>query len=155
MRIRSVTANARRKVFEVVMPGKTYAFPYAKCSPRPSGADRVVEVFVDRELAKEAFTYKLRNGGEGSVHIEQVLDFNKDPSYLRDLLLYQLTLSAQRRLAETPLSKREIIRRMGTSPAQLYRLLDQTNYAKTVDQLLRLLSVLDCNVELVVRAKTA
>ncbi len=31
----------------------------------------------------------------------------------------------------------------------------QTNYGKTVDQLLRLLNVLDCDVELVVRAKTA
>jgi hypothetical protein len=115
----------------------------------------VVEVFVDAELANEAFTYRLKHGGEGSVHVEQVLDFNKDPSYLRDLLVYQLTLTAQKRVAATSLSKREIVRRMGTSPAQLYRLLDQTNYAKTVDQLLRLLSVLDCDVKLVVRPKTA
>ncbi len=143
------------KAFDVVVPGKIYAFPYAKCTPRPSTSDPVAEAFVDRELAKEAFTYRLKGGGEGSVHIEQVLDFNKDPSYLRDLLLYQLTLAAQGRVAESSLSKREIVRRMGTSPAQLYRLLDQTNYAKTLDQLLRLLSVLDCNVELVVRAKTA
>ena len=155
MRIQSVTANARRKAFEVVVPGKTYTFPYAKCTPRPSGSDPVNEVFVDPELASEAFTYRLKKGGEGSVHIEQVLDFNKDPSYLRDLLVYRLTLEAKRRVAETSLSKREIVRRMGTSPAQLYRLLDQTNYAKTVDQLLRLLNVLDCDVELVVRAKTA
>ena len=155
MRIRSVTANARRKAFDVVVPGKTYTFPYARCTPRPSGSDPVIEVFVDKELASEAFTYKLKHGGEGSVHAEQVLDFNKDPSYLRDLLLYQLTLAAHRRVAETSLSKREIVRRMGTSPAQLYRLLDQTNYAKTVDQLLRLLSVLDCDVDLVLRAKTA
>jgi len=155
VRIRSVTANARRKAFDVVVPGKTYTFPYARCTPRPSGSDHVIEVFVDQELANEAFTYRLRHGGEGSVHVEQVLDFNKDPSYLRDLLLYQLTLAAQRRVAEASLSKREIVRRMGTSPAQLYRLLDQTDYAKTVDQLLRLLSVLDCDVDLVVRAKTA
>ena len=155
MRIRSVSANARRKAFEVVVPGKTYTFPYAKCTPRPTASDPVAEVFVDRELANEAFTYRLKQGGEGSVHVEQVLDFNKGPSYLRDLLVYRLTLEAKRRVAETSLSKREIVRRMGTSPAQLYRLLDQTNYAKTVDQLLRLLNVLDCDVELVVRAKTA
>ncbi len=155
MRIRSVTANARRKAFDVLVPRKTYTFPYAKCTPRPSGSDPVAEVFVDAELANEAFTYRLRQGGEGSVHMEQVLDFNKDPSYLRDVLVYQLTLAAQRRVTGTSLSKREIVRRMGTSPAQLYRLLDQTNYAKTVDQLLRLLSVLDCDVEFVVRAKTA
>jgi hypothetical protein len=42
-----------------------------------------------------------------------------------------------------------------TSPAQLYRLLDQTNYRKSVDRLLRLLHVLDHDVELVGRAKNA
>lgn len=155
MKIRSVAANARRKTFEVMVPGKTYAFPYAKCNPRPTASDAVAEVSSDPELGHEGFTYRLSNGAEGSVHVEQVLDYNKDPSYLRDLLLYQLTLAAQQRVAETQLSKREIVRRLGTSPAQLYRLLDQTNYAKTVDQLLRLLGVLDCDVELVVRAKTA
>lgn len=55
----------------------------------------------------------------------------------------------------TSLSKREIIRRLNTSAAQLYRLLDQTNYSKSVDQMLSLLQVLECEVDLVVRAKTA
>jgi hypothetical protein len=62
---------------------------------------------------------------------------------------------AQAPLAATPLARREIIQRLGTSPSQLYRLLDQTNYRKSVDQLLRLLKVLDCDVQLVVRAKSA
>ena len=46
-----------------------------------------------------------------------------------------------------------MIRRLGTSPAQLYRLLDQTNSRKSIDQMLALLRVLDCDVELVVRDK--
>jgi hypothetical protein len=69
--------------------------------------------------------------------------------------LYRLTLEAQKRVVESPLSKREIVRRLGTSAAQLYRLLDQTNYRKSVDQLLALLQVLNCDAELVVRTKTA
>lgn len=36
-----------------------------------------------------------------------------------------------------------------------YRLLDQTNYRKSLDQLLLLLHVLDCEVDLIVRAKSA
>lgn len=76
-------------------------------------------------------------------------------TYLRDLLLYRLTLEAQTRIAESPLSKREIVRRLGTSAAQLYRLLDQTNYRKSVDQVLALLQVLNCDVDLVVWTKTA
>ena len=87
--------------------------------------------------------------------VDHILDYNKDPDYLRDLLLYRLTVHAQGRIAKTPLAKREIVRRLGTSPTQLYRLLDQTNYTKTVDQMLRLLQALDCDVELVVRAKSA
>jgi Cro/C1-type HTH DNA-binding domain len=92
------------------------------------------------------------------VHVEQVLEYNQDPTYLRDLLLYRLyrlTLEAKKRVAESPLSKREIVRRLGTSAAQLYRLLDQTNYRKSVDQVLALLQVLNCDVDLVVRTKTA
>lgn len=155
MNILSVNANGRRRVFEVEVPGKSYSFPYGKCEPRPSASDPVSEVFVDPELGNEAFTYRLRSGQEGTVHVEQVLDDNRDPSYLRDLVLYQLTLEAQKRVEQAALSKREIIRRLGTSAAQLYRLLDQTNYAKSIDQLLRLLNVLDCDVHFVVRPQHA
>jgi hypothetical protein len=58
-------------------------------------------------------------------------------------------------MAASPLSKREIARRLRTSAEQLYRLVDQTNYRKSVDQVLALLQVLDCDVDLVVRARTA
>ena len=85
---------------------------------------------------------------------EQVLEYNRDPNYLRDLILYKLTVEAQRRIADSPLSKREIIRRLGTSATQLYRLLDQTNYKKSLDQLVPLLQLLDCEVDLVVRARS-
>jgi BMFP domain-containing protein YqiC len=49
----------------------------------------------------------------------------------------------------------EIVRRLGTSAAQLYRLLDQTNYRKSVDQVLARLQVLNREVDLVIRTKTA
>ena len=42
-----------------------------------------------------------------------------------------------------------------TDPRQLYRLLDQTNSRKSVDQMLALLQVLDCDVDFVVRPKAA
>jgi hypothetical protein len=155
MKMTSVTANGRCRAFEVGVHGHVYSFPYARCEPRPGRTDPVAEVFIDPELANEAFTFRLRSGAEGAVHLEQVLDYNRDPSYLRDMLVYRLTLEAQRRTEASQLSKRELIRRLGTSPAQLYRLLDQTNSAKSVDQLLRLLSVLGCEVDLVVQAKSA
>ena len=155
MKIRSVDHNNRKKLFEVRTSSKTLVFPFSKADPIPTVDDPLIKVFVDKEAGREAFTYVLRSGRTGAVHIEQVLEYNQDPAYLRDLLLYKLTLEAQKRIAKSPLSKREIIRRLGTSAAQLYRLLDQTNYRKSLDQLLALLQVLNCDVELVVRTKTA
>jgi predicted XRE-type DNA-binding protein len=110
---------------------------------------------VDPELAWEGFTYQLGSGKVGTVHVEQVLEYNQDPEHLRNLLLYKLTLEAKKRVAESAMSRREIIRRLGTSAAQFYRLLDLTNYRKSIDQVLTLLHVLDCDVDLVVRAKSA
>ena len=155
MKIRSVKANNRRKAFEVTTAKNRLIFPFARLEAQPTADDPIAKVFVDKELGSEGFTYVLRSGQEGTVHIEDVLEYNQDPDYLRDLLLYRLTLEAQKRIAATTLARREIIRRLGTSPTQLYRLLDQRNYRKSVDQLLRLLQVLDCDVELVVRAKSA
>lgn len=86
---------------------------------------------------------------------DQVLDYNSDPGYVRRMLLHRLTLEARARLAASGISKREIIRRLRTSPAQLYRLLDTTNQRKSVDQMVRLLQTLDCEVDLVVRSRRA
>jgi hypothetical protein len=155
MKIRTVKANNRRKAFEVTVHGRRLLYPFARLEVPPTADDPLAKVFVDKELGSEGFTYTLGSGREGTVHIEDVLEYNQDPDHLRDLLLYRLTVEAQNRIAATAISKREIIRRLGTSPTQLYRLLDQTNYRKSVDQMLRLLQVLDCDVELVVRAKSA
>jgi hypothetical protein len=155
MKIRSVAHNNRKKAFEVRTSRKDLVFPFSKADPTPTSQDPIAEVFVDPEAGREAFTYVLASGKGSTIHVEEVLEYNQDPTYLRDVLLYRLTLEAQKRIAESALSKREIIRRLGTSAAQLYRLLDQTNYRKSVDQVLALLQVLNCEVDLVVRKKTA
>ncbi len=155
MKIRAVSCNNRKKVFDIKTSTAAFVFPYAKADPEPTIQEPVERVFVDEELDREGFTYVLASGKEGTVHIEHVLEYNQDPGYLRDTLLYRLTIEAQKRVEASRLSKREIIRRLGTSATQFYRLLDQTNYRKTVDQMLSLLHVLECDVDLVVRAKSA
>jgi hypothetical protein len=153
MKIRKVTFNNRKKAFEVDTYRKSYLFPYAKLEVTPSRENPIQNVYIDRELANEAFTYELESGDEGTVHIDHVLEYNRDPGYLRDQLLYKLTLAAQDGVSHSSLSKRELIRRLGTSPAQFYRLLDQTNYKKSLDKLLALLHVLDCEVDLIINNK--
>ena len=155
MKIQSVTHNNRKRAFQVKMSKKLFQLPYSRVDPQPGAADPITRVFADKELGNEGFIYVLESGKEGAVHSEQVLEYNQDPHYLRDALLYKLTIEAQKRVEASALSKREIIRRLGTSATQFYRLLDQTNYRKSVDQLLSLLHVLDCEVDLLVKTKTA
>ena len=155
MKITAVVANNRKRAFEVATRRGQWPFPYSKAEPPPTASDPIVELYVDPELGREGFTYLLASGVEGSVLMDHVLDYNEEPGYMRDLLLYNLTVEAVERLEASPLSKREIIRRLGTSPAQFYRLIDPTNYRKSVDKLLTLLQVLDCEVEVIVRAKSA
>jgi hypothetical protein len=152
VKILRVRANHRQKVFEVVTPRGEYTYPFARLEQATGAGQRVAEVFVDEELAEEAFTYRLESGEVDSIHIEQVLDYNRDPEYLKEVFLYQLTLEARKGVAECGISKRELARKLGTSPSQLYRLLDQTNTRKSVGQMLALLHLLDRRVELVVRA---
>ena len=151
MKILRVTPNNRKKAFEVHTHGKSFSFPYAVVRPTPTRENRIADVRVDEELGKEGFVYSLESGEEGTVHIDHVLEYNRDPSYMADMLLYRLTLWARKAVEKSPLSTREIIRRLETSPAQFYRLLDQTNYTKSVRQLLTLLHILNCEVEVVLK----
>ena len=142
MKILRVTVNNRRHLFEVRTRRGNFVFPYAKADPAPAVGDPPAEVFVDPELGREAFTFRLASGAEGTVHIDAVLEYNEDPSYMADLALYRLTQEARTRFESSGLSTREVARSLGTSPTQLYRLLDPTNSTKSLRQLMALLYLL-------------
>ncbi|MBI4728674.1 MAG: hypothetical protein HY775_04130 [Acidobacteria bacterium] len=153
MKILDVVANNRRRVFEVRTRRDMFAFPYSECDPLPSPGDRLVEVFVDSELGRDGFSYELESGAQGSIHIDAVLEYNEDPAYMAELALYRLTTEAQEKFEQSPLSAREVARRLGTSPAQLYRLLDPTNYTKSLKQMIALLCVLGYEVDIGLSAR--
>ena len=115
----------------------------------------MAEVQIDDDQGREGFTYRLSNGLEGAVHIDHVLEYNHDPGYVADQLLYRLTVCARDAVARSDLSTRELIRRLGTSPAQFYRLLDPTNDRKSMRQVVSLLSILGCGVELTITSRGA
>lgn len=152
MRILDVTANNRNRTFEVRTRQGTYAFPYAKLDIEPGRENPIRDVFPDPEAGCEAFTCILESGEEDSVHLDAVLEYNRDPRFMTELLLYNLTIEVHKAMEESKLSKRELIRRLGTSPSQFYRLLDQTCYGKSVGQMVALLHLLDREVEFVVKA---
>lgn len=150
LRILDVQANYRTKAFEVSTVEGEYSYPFAKLPLRPDTEDRVREVYADAEAGYEAFTYRLASGMEDTVHMDAVLEYNQDPGILNELLLYRLTVQATDAVRESGLSKREMIRRLGTSPSQFYRLLDPTYYGKSVGQLIALFSILGMEVDVVV-----
>ena len=146
--IHSVAINRRRRSLDLDLGGRgPLSFPWSRLDPTPSDSDRLSDAVVDDELAREAVTFRLESGAEGALHEEQVLEYHRDPDYLRDLVVHRLTVHAMQLMEGSPLCVREVARRMRTSPAQLYRLLDPANSAKTVDAMIRLLQALDAEVD--------
>lgn len=150
MKISKVTFNNRKKTFEIRAGAKSFSFPYAKAKPAPTPSAPVVRAYIDQELGYEAFSYVLKNGDEGTVHIDHVLEYNRDPGFMWELFMYKLTLEVKKRLAASNFSKRELVRKLHTSPTQFYRLLDEEKTSKSPFQLFEILRTLDCDINLVV-----
>ena len=149
LKVLSASINNRRREFAIELIDRgVLAFPYHRADPPPTRDDPIRECFIDPELGSEGVTYVLESGAEGSVLSDHVLEINRDPAYMRDLLLYRLTVEAVKRMESSPSGVRQVSRRLKTSPAQVYRLLDTTNYKKTIDKMLELLQVLDAKVDI-------
>lgn len=148
MKIRTARSNAHRRAFLVETARGTFEFPWAQSEVVPSPADPVVTIDPDPELGKEAFSYRLRSGAEGTVHLDHVLHFVREPGYQREQLVYELTCRAMDALADSGRSKRSLARQLGTSLAQVSRLFDSSNTQKSLDQMVRLLAALGRRVDL-------
>ena len=128
-------------------------YPFALLTPRPSTKDRFVHSYGDEKLGQQAIWYVLQSGKQGYLSAEQVLTFYREPSDVKATVLWQLTRAAIEHVKQTGLSRRQILRRMRTSSAQLDRILDASNVRKSVDGVLALLEVLGYEVEVTVRPK--
>jgi len=154
MKIRHVEPNNRKKCFEVIaFSGREFEFPFLRCDPCPSSSDRVATVYVDAELGKEAFTYELESGNEGSIHIDSVLEINNDLEYMADLQIHDITAQVRRCFEQSGVPIRQVSRSLGTSPSQIYRMLDERHSKKWLRQLLMFLHVLECELEFSVMPK--
>ena len=154
MKIRKVIFNNHRKAFEVSAKNSTYHYPYIQLRLQPSRGNVIKEAYLDPGSGNQSFTYVLQSGDEGTVHLEQVLDYNHRPAQLRAQVLDALTGEAHRKAERSGLSKRELARRLGTSASQLYRILNPDPGSKSIGRVLDLLEVLDCDVDLTVIDRT-
>ena len=147
MKIKFVTVNNRKKAIAVETSKGSFSLPFSRLDLRPTTKNRIANIFVDKELGSRAVTYVMTSGKEASVHLDAFLDYNKDPDFVRAAALYQLTIAAMGLMRKSSLSKQEVVRRLKTSSSQLSRLLDPTNTSKSLDEMLRLMSVLGYRVE--------
>ncbi|MDX2412966.1 MAG: hypothetical protein QNK16_11370 [Woeseiaceae bacterium] len=148
MKIRSLKMNNHKKAFELRTYKDRYEYPYAMLDTQPTDENRIANAYIDPDLGNEAITYELTSGAEDTIHIDRILEYNRDPSYMRDLLLYKLTIEAKKLVESSPVGIRELGRRLGTSPTQIYRLLDEENTRKSLDRVFELLSVLQCRIDI-------
>lgn len=142
-----VMAHMKRREFLLETRSGKYTFPFSQLRLCPSPRDPLEEVYVDKEAGNEAFTYRLQSGKEDTILLDNVLWFHRDPELLRKFLLHDLTNKANERIKEKKIGKRYLMRKLQTSPSQLYRLLDQSYYKKTLDQMLKLLVALGIDVK--------
>jgi predicted XRE-type DNA-binding protein len=152
MKISAVRGDARKRCFIVSIKSKEYEFPYSYLEHKPSAKNPLISVTPDKEVNCEALTYRLQNGSGDTILTEQILHYNRDPEIIRKQLLYDLSCQAQELIKNRNLSKRSVARLLGIQPAQLYRILDQSFYGKTIDQMVRLFASLGEKVEIHVKS---
>ena len=145
----------RAKVFIVHLGQRKLRYPFGLLDPKPSTRDRFVRCYADEQLGEAGLWYVLESGRQGFLSANQVLKFYREPSDVKGHVLWVLTLAAIEHLKPTPLSRRQILKRLHTSSAQLERLVDASNVRKSVDGVLALLEVLGYEVEITVRREVS
>ena len=149
IKIKKIQKDNRKKQFNVFCTSNTqYIFPYSKLKIKPHLKNPIYKVFPDRECGNLAFTYILKDKSEDTIPLSAIFNYNQDFEYMRKKRLYHLTCKAQKVLKKKNISKSELARRMKSSPLQVGRLLNQTFYGKTTDQMIKLLKALDCEVHI-------
>ena len=151
--MKSFRIDARKRQVELTdTRGQTLRLPFGRMDPRPRRAADIEAIGFDRAIGRHGVVYRLANGREGAVLWDHCLDYNADPAYVEQALLRQLTREARASFRASGLAKRDVARRLATSPTQLYRLLDLGQTKKSVGQMVALLHVLGRRAEIVIRA---
>lgn len=155
MIIKDVQISYRKKRVTILTKNGELFLPFHKLRVPPATDNKAVDIFVDKELAKRAISYVLEDGRGDSVHLDAFLEFNHDPEYDKSIHLHKLTVKANEAFHKSALSKTDIAQRLETSRSQLDRILDTSNYKKSIDEVLKLLNVLGFKLEIKVRKKAS
>ena len=152
VKIRRVAINRRKKTFDVDLGRSRYSIAFARLDPRPTADDPVEEANIDpRSRARGSCTGSRRGPRALCSRIKSSV--KQKIRYLRRILLHRVTVEARDRLTASGICKRGGGPEAGRLSRPALPAARRPNQRKSVDQMLRLLQVLDCGVDLVVRSR--
>ena len=150
--ISRVGFNNRKRAFEFQIGSQTYVVPYARAGITRD--ERVARVSVEHGGDHDALRYVLKWRRRRAVSRIGIVTVDEACEYyaerLGDRVRRKLAREAKTRVEASSLSRRELIRRLGTSPGQFYRLIDEREDRASFGQLLALLEVVGAEVDVVV-----
>ena len=106
VKIKRVLGNNRKRAFLLDTSKGHYEFPYSQLKLKPSKRDPLAHVAPDGNFGNQAFSYQLRSGAADTVHIDHVLRYAEDTDYLREELVFKLTVEANRLMEKRRLTKK-------------------------------------------------
>lgn len=134
-----VRFNNKKKVFHLTYTsGLEIECPYSALSIDKN----IIDAGPDKEVGNHCFYFVLEDGEKDYITFDQPLYIIRHPDYVREEVLYNLTLELQKIIALKKIPKRELARRLNTSVTQVNRLLDQTNYKKDLSRLIEIATII-------------
>ncbi len=134
-----VRFNNKKKVFHLTYTsGLEIECPYSALSIEKN----VIEAGPDKEVGNHCFYFILEDGEKDYITHDQPLYIIRHPDYVREEVLYNVTVELQHIIVLKKIPKRELARRLNTSVTQVNRLLDQTNYNKDLSRLIEIATII-------------
>ncbi|MBI4405922.1 MAG: helix-turn-helix domain-containing protein [Deltaproteobacteria bacterium] len=147
-RIRAVSFNNRRKEIEVTYAtGKKLNVHYGQLGIKKT----VAKAWVDTETNCQSVAFAFNDGTVDYMPYDQPLALNRDPEYLLQTQIEELTAKIKCELSKRKISKRFLAKQLKTSDNQVHRLLNPTILNKNLEQLCRIAEVLELEVEIRLR----
>lgn len=139
-RFKRVVFDNKKRVFRLeYTSGLRIECPYFSLGIRR----KVVDARPDPETGGHSFAFTLDDGTTDYVPFDQPLHIARNPEYVKEQTLYEMTKQLNEFIRREGISKRGLARRLKTSPAQLARLLDPTNYRKSMSRLVEIGAILN------------
>lgn len=139
-KFKTVEFNNKKRVFHLqYTSGLQLECPFSAIGLN----QKVVEAGPDLEAGGHSFFYVLEDGSKDYVPYDQPLHITQHPEYVKEQALYEMTKLINQFIRKEKISKRELARRLHTSPSQLERLLDPTNHKKELSRLIEIAALLN------------